>query len=372
MRILEVITGLGVGGAERLVTNLVDRFAAEGHEVVLVCMQGEVELKPRDSTVRVVNLQMRKTPVSVARCVWQLRHLVRDFRPDVVNGHMFYANVLTRLLRITMAVPRVISSVHSNNDGGGGTLRMLAYRYTNRLADTTTILSQEARQAFVDRRAVSLNRAITVCNGVDAENFVFGGDARERLRSELSVTSSAPLLLAVGRLAPEKDFSNLLRAAKKLLQQGYDFQLWMAGDGPQRDELEALTSSLGLEAHVLFLGVREDVSQLMSACDVFVLSSAWEGFGLVVAEAMACERRVVSTNYGGVAEVVGDAGWLAPPEDSDALAEQLIQALDCPADKAATFGKAARQRIIEHYSLAATAQGYLSVYRGELPAGSMS
>ena len=126
-----------------------------------------------------------------------------------------------------------------------------------------------------------------------------------------------------------------------------------------------MAGTLGVADRVNFLGVRHDVPTLMAACDVFVLSSAWEGFGLVIAEAMACGRVVVATDCGGVREVVGDAGFLVPPRNAEALAKAMGRALRLSDDEHERLGVAARQRVVEHFSLEATAERYLAVYRDD-------
>ncbi|MNE51393.1 Capsular glucan synthase [compost metagenome] len=118
-----------------------------------------------------------------------------------------------------------------------------------------------------------------------------------------------------------------------------------------------------LETNVEFIGMRYDVNKWMSAADVFVLSSAWEGFGLVVAEAMACERIVVATDCGGVKEVVGDCGYLVPPNDSTQLGNALSQALKLSELQRVQLGNSARRRIIESYSLASVSERWLSIYQ---------
>jgi len=100
----------------------------------------------------------------------------------------------------------------------------------------------------------------------------------------------------------------------------------------------------------------------MSASDVFVLSSAWEGFGLVVAEAMACERVVVATDCGGVSEVVGSEGFLVEPNNNILLAQALDKALDLSDDERSSIGVSARKRIIDNYSLSANVEAYLKLY----------
>lgn len=365
MRILLVITGLGVGGAERLVTALADCYVSQGHEVMLVLFNGDVELRPLDSRVRVVNLNMKRNALGVIRALDWLRRLIRDFEPKVVNSHLVHANILTRLLRLVTPMPRLISSAHNTNEEGH--FRMLAYRLTDRLADISTNVSDEAVQAFECQRALSPGRMLAIHNGINTEAFAFDKTERDSVRAELSIDDSTPLILAVGRLWEQKDYPNLLTAISGLARSAVDFRLAIVGDGPLRAELEARAQSLGIADQVDFLGVRHDVAALMSACDVFVLSSAWEGFGLVVAEAMSCERVVVATDSGGVKEVVGEAGYLVKPRDSGALISAIEQALSLSDAERKAMGEAARARVIEKFSLAVTAGRYLAVYRGEMP-----
>ena len=317
MKVVLVITSLGVGGAERLVTSLADRYAAIGHEVMLVRFHGEAELRPNDPRVRLENLDMRRSPWGVLVAMCRLRRLIRAFGPDVVNSHLVHGNLLTRLLRLVTPMPRLVSSAHNTNEEGRG--RMLAYRLTDRLADISTNVSEEAVAAFVAQGALKPGRMLAIHNGIDTESFAYSPAARAQVRAELGLEETTPLLMAVGRLWEPKDYPNLLRAFASLEAGVVPPQLVIVGDGPLRDDLGTLTDSLDVADRVRFLGVRHDVPALMSACDLFVLSSAWEGFGLVVAEAMACRRPVVATDCGGVREVVGEAGFLVPPRDAQVL-----------------------------------------------------
>jgi glycosyltransferase involved in cell wall biosynthesis len=364
MKILLVITGLGVGGAERLVTGLADYFAEVGHEVLLVRFQGDAELRPTDPRVHLENLQMRRSPLGVLAAMGRFRHVVRDFRPDVVNSHLVHANILTRLLRLVTPIPRLISSAHNINEGGRGPARMLAYRLTNWLADISTNVSNEAVEAFEKQRALRSGQMRAIYNGIDTQSFIFDEPARHSVRQELGVDASTPLLLAVGRLSEQKDYPNLLQAFAVLEAGSMPPRLVIVGNGPLRDDLVLLAESLGVTNRVTFLGVRHDVPALLSACDLFVLSSAWEGFGLVVAEAMACNRVVVATDCGGVKEVVGEIGYLAPPRDSAALAAALAFALLMSPEDRLRLGQSGRDRVIANFSLHTTAERYLTIYKG--------
>jgi len=360
MRILLVITSLGVGGAERLVTNLADRFVESGHQVWLVHFHGEAELSPTDPRVELVNLHMRRNPMGVLAAMLSFRRLMKKLEPDVVNSHLVHANILTRLLRLVTPIPKLISSAHNTNEEGRG--RMLAYRLTDRLADLSTNVSKEAVKAFEQQGALQAGRMMTIHNGIDTNEFTIDESVRRRTRKELRIDSSTQLILAVGRLGDQKDYPNLLRAFADLEPRSSKIELAIVGKGPLHQELLSLAQVLGVADRVRFLGIRHDVPALLSAADLFVLSSAWEGFGLVVAEAMACECAAVATDSGGVREVVGDAGFLVPPRDNVALAAAMNQALNLDASEKQQLVQKGRERIQECFSLDVTAEWYLKVY----------
>jgi glycosyltransferase involved in cell wall biosynthesis len=140
--------------------------------------------------------------------------------------------------------------------------------------------------------------------------------------------------------------------------------LWIAGAGDQQPVFEAQARDLGIDAKVVFLGLRRDIHELMSAADMFVLSSAWEGLPLVVGEAMACERLVVSTDAGGIREWLGGLGYVVPTRNSAALSAALLQALEMSVQDKQLQGRGARQRVLQRYSLGAVVEKWLKIYSG--------
>ena len=362
LKILLCITGLEVGGAEKLLCALADQYAAAGHEVKLVCLAGLITVRPKNRTIPLENLAMKRNPIGLLVGLWRLRDMVKSFQPDMVNSHLVHANILTRMLRLVVPMRCLISSAHNSNEEGRA--RIWAYRLTDRLADISTNVSNEAVQAFEAQGAVKPGRMIPVYNGVSTDEFRFDTALREQIREELKISAETSLILAVGRLLAPKDYPSLLKAMSALKDER-SWRLAVAGDGPLRASLEALAADLEISERIDWLGIRHDVPALMSACDVFVLSSAWEGFGLVVAEAMACERLVVATDCGGVREVIGNCGSLVPPKNPVALAEAIESALTQPAQQNEELRRAARKRIQARYSITAAAERYLAVYRGE-------
>jgi glycosyltransferase involved in cell wall biosynthesis len=363
MRVILLITGLGMGGAEKVVTSLADALVARGHEVCIAYLTGVAVVLPTNVNIQVVSLGMNSAADAFSTFI-KLRQLIRDFQPDVVHSHMVHANILARLVRLVTPMPRLISTAHNSNEGGK--LRMLAYRLTDALVDVSTNVSEEAVAAYIKAKVCRPGRIVAVHNGIATDAFAFNPVARIRVRQSLSIDEGCRFILAVGRFHEAKDYPNLLNALAELPVEDINYQVCIAGDGPLKTEMQSLVAQLGLLERVRFLGVRHDVADLMSASDVFVLSSAWEGFPIVVMEAMANERVLVVTDCGGVREAVGETGYLVKPKNSKALAQALEKALQLPATVCATLGRAARNRVLENYSLDAVVEKWLQIYEPNL------
>ena len=358
LKVLLVITGLGMGGAEHVVVNLADALVELGHKVKIAYLTGSVIVSPKNTEIELIPIKLDSQNDFIG-AYFRLRKVVKKFKPDVVHSHMFHANTLSRLIRLTVDIPKLVSSSHNTNEGGR--LRMLVYRITDALVNISTNVSQEAVDTFVYKGAVKSDRMISVVNGIDTNQFYFDRESRITKRKELGI-SDTNIILAVGRLTSQKDYYNLLNSIALLKHYRNDFKLLIAGDGILKTELIALAEKLNIVNYVEFLGIRRDIPMLMSASDIFVLSSAWEGFGLVVAEAMATERIVVATDCGGVSEVVGSDGFLIETGNSPLLAKSLNEALKLNDAERSTIGASARRRIIDNYSLNANVEAYLELY----------
>lgn len=361
MKVLFVISGLGIGGAEHQVLELADRMSTRGHQIQIAYLAGLACLMPNNPDIMVIPINISKSPLGFICGYLRLRRLISDFKPDVVHSHMVHANLLTRLERLTTKIPKLICTAHSTTEGGR--LRMFAYRLTDSLADIFSNVSNEAVEAFESNGAAPRGRMMAVYNGIDTKKFSPDSLRRDDLRDKFKLDSEK-IILAIGRLLEPKDYPNLLRAFSNVAGKTGSAKLWIVGDGPLRKSLESMTIGLGLSKRVTFLGMRSnnDIPDLLRAADVFVLSSAWEGFGLVVAEAMATEKVVVATDSGGVKELVDDCGLLVPPKNSEALSNALEIALNMSSEQAKMLGEKARQRIIENFNLDYAVDRWIEIY----------
>ncbi|WP_165589331.1 glycosyltransferase, partial [Acinetobacter lactucae] len=164
MRILYVITGLGGGGAEKVVCDLADEMCSRGHIVKIAYLKGEIVVYPKNKKIELVYLGLESilNALSFSR---SYRNLLRSFTPDVVHSHMVHANIFTRILRKFYYIPKLICTAHSSNEGGN--FRMLAYKFTHSLADLTTNVSSEASRNFEIRKAVPKGEIKTIYNGIN-------------------------------------------------------------------------------------------------------------------------------------------------------------------------------------------------------------
>lgn len=361
MKITMIITGLGMGGAENQVVNLADSFASRGHKVTLAYILEPALVLPRSEQVKVVWLGGTKSTLGMVKAYTNLVRLIKQSKPDVLHSHMFHANILSRLVRLVCKVPRLVCTAHSNNEGGK--LRMLAYRMTDKLAHEFTNVSQGAVESFQGVKAAPVGRMLVTHNGIDTQRFCFNPVARQQLRSELGIQHSK-VFISIGRFHEAKDYPNLLNAFSILSSNKPNSHLLIVGDGKLRSQIEHQIKALDLQAKVSLLGIRKDVPELLSAADIFVLSSAWEGFPLVVGEAMSCQRVVISTDAGGAREFLIDQDFLVDTQNSVALAESMQAAANLSDESASEYGRKSRQYIIEKFGLNSVVERWEAIYAG--------
>lgn len=361
-RVLLVITGLRLGGAETQLCRVAEGLRERGHEVGIAYLTGSAEVIPDDARVSVESIGMDKSLRGTLRGTRRLRELIREFSPDVVHSHMIHANILARVAAMTTPGPTLINTVHNVFETRNPLLRLFV-KATRRVPAMTTFVSDEAMLAYVESGMIDRGAARTVYNGIDTQRFRRNPEARQQVERELSLPDGSMIVLAAGRLEPAKDFPSLLKAFEKVSRSRPEMHLVIAGEGSQRPALEQLRDSLSSGTRIHLLGARSDIPLLMSAADVFALSSAWEGFGLVVGEAMASELFVVATDSGGVREVLGSCGILVPPRDVAALADGIACAAALTVRERSDMAAAGRQRIVANYSLERALDEWVALYQ---------
>lgn len=297
IRVLQIITGLGPGGAERLVLDMVSRLDPARFDVRLVSILDDLRgLKVYDhEATPVTTFDFSGVGAPIAAC--RLRHLVRSFRPHVVHAHMFHSLIAALLGTGGQAHPPALC--FTSHRGKYSPLRTSIVRSLRRWRDTDIV--------FEEGQHPELNAARTtvIANGVPLP---------ASRPSRAGWPQNGPLkFLSVGRLSPPKDPLGLLRsfAAAAIPEATLD----IVGTGPLESSAKALAQELGLSSKVRFHGLRDDVRSAMRAADVFVMHSLTEGMPMALLEAGAEGMPVIATPVGAIPHLLSDGrGWLASPE----------------------------------------------------------
>ncbi|HEY7124562.1 MAG TPA: glycosyltransferase [Ktedonobacterales bacterium] len=352
LRILHVITGLEIGGAERVLLETARYQQAHGHEVAVCALRPE---GPLASAVRevcplyTVDMGHRLSP----GVIWKLARLMRRGRYDVVHSYLYQANLVTRVAARLAGVPVNISSVRCSYTW----LRWPHFavdRWTAHFADCITSVSEATRQFSIEREGLPAGKIVTLRNGIEVSRFDKITDreaTRAATRQSLGYASDDLVVCMTGRLHAQKGHTYLFQVAERLKARFPHLRLLIIGDGPQRGALEAEAQARGLNDLVQFLGMRKDVPELLAASDIFAFPSLYEGLPNAVLEAMAMSLPVVASTADGTVEVIENErdGLLVPTGDAAALEVALERVLG-DAELRQRFAQAGRQRVLADFT----------------------
>lgn len=360
MVIAHVLSSFDLGGQERIALDLARQQVAAGERVVAISLAtgpaGVLAGAFHQAGARVHRVP-KGEGVDVS-LVLRLAACLRREGADIVHTHnphaLVYGAPAGKLARAL-----VVHSKHGVNPDS--TRRRLIRRGAAALVDcfvaVTPALAEVARQ----RHECAHDRLRVVPNGIDVSRFAHSARARREVRAELAIAPDAWVVGTVGRLAPEKN-QRLLLDALALLPAPPAHAV-IVGDGPERPALVARIAAQGLGSRVHLAGARDDVPRVLSAFDVFALTSRSEGLPLVVLEAMASALPVVATSVGGMADLVqhADTGLLVADDDAPAFAESLdqLRADRALADRLSTAG---HERVVALHSIEETARRYQVIY----------
>ena len=373
-RVLHIITGLNDGGAEAVLYRLCTHEKESHHTVVSLMDEGKYGPFLRQAGIEVYCLNQPRGRMR-PDALWKLWRLLCARKPDVVQTWMYHADLLGGTLARLAGIRRVIWGIrHTTLEPGKSSrstiwiARILA-RLSRTVPSRIVVCAQRAVQVHGDL-GYDIVRMVVVPNGYDLDCFAPDEQQRRRLRNSWQIPPNVPLIGMVGRFDPLKDHANLLSALALLRRQGARFACVLVGTGVDagNTSLVQQLQQMELRDHVRLLGRRNDIPAVMNALDVHVLSSSGEAFPNVLAEAMACGTPCVTTDVGDAALIVGDTGWVVPPRNAQALADGILAALSAREDASCWKRKqqAARQRVVDHFSIQRMVAAYRQVWEQAL------
>nr|WP_297357217.1 glycosyltransferase [uncultured Caldimonas sp.] len=347
---IHVLGSRELGGADRFFIRLVEALAQAGHPTLAVTRPGSpvaLALKPQ---IEQVHLSLAAKWDIYSR--WQLTRLIAKRQPDVVQTYMGRATRLTRL-------PAGSTALHVARLGGYYKIRGYYEHAHAWVGNTHGICDYLRAQGLPADRVFYIGNFVPQPRAVEPQEL-------QALRTTLSLPPQALVVFALGRLIEKKGFVDLLQAFRQVPEQaqGRPVVLVIAGDGPDRQALEALSNELGLQARVRWAGWQNDPTPFYELADVFVCPSRHEPLGNVILEAWQHRLPVLSTRNEGALELVRDGsnGVLAPLSDADGLARSLAAMLQMPAEAREALAAAGYQTVQNEHHENAVVGAYLELY----------
>jgi glycosyltransferase involved in cell wall biosynthesis len=353
MKILYCVTGAVFGGSVAHVLGLMRADISAGHIVGLVAAP-----EPRlMSEARNIGIQVFPNPYFVygiqlhkdMRALWPVLQIIRRFNPDIVSAHSTKAGYAARLACAVLRKPVIFTAHGWAFTEGRSMWQRTILALAERLAASTTAaiicVSAYDRELALKFKVAPPQKLVLIHNGVDPAPLLSAGG--EHVRQEFGL-GKVPVLTMVGRLMPPKDPLTLLKACKLL--QG-EFKLLIVGDGKLRQPSEKFVSQNNLGHKVIFTGERRDVPEILSASDIFILVSHWEGLPLAIIEAQISGLPIVASRIGGVPELVQDGinGFAISPGNVQALAE-VIQRLLVDVQFRRRLGQEGRKKALDEFT----------------------
>jgi len=348
VKVLHVIKVQGIGGAERHLLTLLPALRAGGVDARVLSLDAG-----GDSARFHAALDEAAVPWSAVACradvsprlSARVMRAVAAERPDLLHGHMVHGDIYSSIAAHLRRVP-FVSSRHNDDRYLLGPFRYVDRAFMHGVSRLISI--SDAVREFLVRAGLPRDRLVTIHYGLDE-----APSAPSEVRPvDLGIPHDAPLVLAVGRLIPQKDHATLLRAFAVLRAEHRDARLAILGWGPLEEETRELAGRLGL-ADSVFLPGRVEPRDWLTRADVFAHSSRWEGFGIVLLEAMLSGLPIAATRVSAVPEIVadGETGVLVEPGDDQALAAAIGGLLADDAQRR-RLGEHGRRRAQEEFSVA--------------------
>jgi glycosyltransferase involved in cell wall biosynthesis len=362
IRILHVVMSLDAGGMERVLVRVARELGPRGFDISVCGLERRGALAESFiAPERVVSLD--KPPGRSFGAIRRLRRLICDTRPDLIHTHNLGPLIYAVAATAGGWLCPILHGEHCQLLGQGLRdprlrLRRLLYYFCKRIHT----VSEESRRELLNL-GVPAAQVVAVVNGVDTVAFAPGD--RTAARQRLGLRQAGQVVAMSARLDPRKRHRLLIDAVARLVTQGRNLTLLLAGDGALRPELEALARSRGAESRVCFLGFREDIQTVYQAADLVVLPSTGEGLSNAILESMACATPVLCHAACGCAEVVADGvdGWVRDIDSAETLAGLMVPLFDSP-ERLHEAGVAAREKMISRFAFQQTVAGYECLYRG--------
>ncbi|MDH2207305.1 MULTISPECIES: glycosyltransferase family 4 protein [unclassified Empedobacter] len=320
---MQIIDSLAIGGAEKLIVETVPLLVAKGNQVDVVLLNGEkTHLYKELEALNCCTIFTLGT--SYYNPIYILKLIPFFYKYDVVHVHLFPAQYFAAIARLFCF--KKVKLFFTEHNTSNRRLENKKFRLIEKLIyacyDNVICITEEVKSVLKEKLNLSNNKLLVIENGVNLNNV---NTSIKYNRELFNYSVNDKILIMVAGFREQKDQDSVIKALKLLPE---DYKLLLIGDGARRPILEDLVETLQLQDRVTFLGIRNDVYALMKMCDIAILSSHWEGFGLVAVEAMASGIPLIASDVNGLAQVVDGGGLLFEPSNVEDLISKILKLND--------------------------------------------
>lgn len=352
--LLYLITDLDVGGAEKLLLELCRGIVHGPYRLCVGYLRGDAPLKK--------DFQKHGIDVFQIRSLWEALRFIKEKNIKLVHTHLIRADILG-VIAGRLAGAKVISTKHNTNYFyKRSKIYPIIDSVINRIAHQIVCVSYAVKDWYVDKERLPERKTKVIYNGINVESF--SNYIPDKNREELGIDKNAKIVTTVANFTRQKGYDNLLRSVKIITQEINNICFLWIGHGPLFDKFRKTISAEGMSQYIKMIGCVSDVRPFLAASDLFVLSSRWEGFGLVLLEAMAMRLPIVASSIDGIKEILSDEQYaiLVKPEDPHALSQSIIKQLHDNSKEKCSYNN------LQKYDIRFTVKQYLGEYNALLSA----
>lgn len=371
IKVLQLIETLGRGGAEGLLVCVLKNIDKDKYSPTVGCLSDRIDLKEdlEEAGIPVFCIGL-KSLYRWWQGIYRLYRIIKRGNFDIVHTHLFFANLYGRIASKMAGVPHILTTLHNPDytyeDNGRVTYkaRKLIDKYSGRICNDQFLAVSD----FVKRdyeRHMGFKNIEVLYNCIDITQFErLNSSLIQKKRAELGFRDDEIILLNIGRLHPQKGQIYLIEALNMVRNKNKKCKLLMVGRGHMEAELQNKANKMGLGGYIKFLKDRKDIFEIMHSCDIFVLPSIYEGFGIALVEAMACGMPVVVSDIDTFKEIVRDNvdGMIVEKENPERLAA-AISSLMNDSEKRLHLGESAKKKAMDEFDVKVHLKKLENVYQ---------
>lgn len=358
IKVCFTITKLELGGAQKVALYVAENLDKKTYDEFLITGSGGIlddEAAAKFKVYKLANFVREVSPLKDLAALWRIFRILRKEKPDIIHTHSSKAGILGRIAAKFAGIKVVVHTIHGY--GFNETQRLpVKYMYVwiekfcALLTDKLIAVANEDIQKGLKYKIAKKEKFALIRAGIDTafyKNYIVNPDFRKTLDS-----SETKIIATIGPFKPQKNLGDFVKAAAKVCQSQNNVKFFIAGDGEGRPKLEKLISELNLRDKVILLGWRTDIADILYACDIFVMTSLWEGLPRTILEAMCCGKPVIANAVDGVKEIIDEekTGFKVEPYNFGYTADKIVYLLQNP-DVLKSMGKAAKESIGEEFDI---------------------